>query len=266
MGEVALDFPRLWIEFPDPDAPRDSAPHQVFRCDVTWLTSNYECIFGRGCHGILQSSPEAGCCTLGAHFADKADEARVATHVAKLSPEQWQLRPHRRTRLARADWVEVDAEGSRTTRVVDAEGERACIFHNRRGYAGGYGCALHLLALRDGEDPIRTKPDVCWQLPLRRTYRDVERPDGSTYLEVSIGEYDRRGWGAGGVDLDWYCTGSPEARVGAEPIYVSLAAELTELIGAAAYAELARHCTQILDAGTSQRPGSPVAPHPADGS
>ena len=61
---------------------------------------------------------------------------------------------------------------------------------------------------------VETKPDVCWQLPIRRTYRDVERPDGTSYLEVSIGEYDRRGWGPGGHDLDWYCSGNTEAHVG----------------------------------------------------
>ena len=83
--------------------------------------------------------------------------------------------------------------------------------------------------------PLETKPDVCWQLPIRRTFRDVERPDGTPYTEVSIGEYDRRGWGPGGHDLDWYCTGNTEAHVGAEPVYVSNAAELIELMGQPAY-------------------------------
>ncbi|GMA87773.1 hypothetical protein GCM10025868_30230 [Angustibacter aerolatus] len=55
--------------------------------------------------------------------------------------------------------------------------------------------------------------------PLRRTYRQVERPDGSEYLETTIGEYDRRGWGPGGHDLDWYCSGNPEAHVGAVPVF-----------------------------------------------
>ena len=54
---------------------------------------------------------------------------------------------------------------------------------------------------------------MCWQLPIRRTFRDVERQDGTSYTEVSIGEYDRRGWGPGGHDLDWYCSGNTEAHV-----------------------------------------------------
>ena len=58
-------------------------------------------------------------------------------------------------------------------------------------------------------EPHTLKPDVCWQLPIRRTYRTVERPDETSYLEVTIAEYDRRGWGPGGHDLDWYCTRQP---------------------------------------------------------
>ena len=73
---------------------------------------------------------------------------------------------------------------------------------------------------------------MCWQLPIRRTFRNVERQDGTTYTEVSIGEYDRRGWGPGGHDLDWYCSGNTEAHVAAEPLYVTHEPELTELMGA----------------------------------
>jgi hypothetical protein len=134
----------------------------------------------------------------------------------------------------------------------------ACIFLNRPGFAGGAGCALHAHALRTGVHFVRTKPDVCWQLPIRRTYRTVERQDGTSYLEVSIAEYDRRGWGPGGHDLDWYCSGNTEAHVNVEPVYVENRAELTELMGEAAYAELARHCEAHL------RSRSALALHPAD--
>ena len=147
-----------------------------------------------------------------------------------------------------------------TTRVVDG----ACIFLNRPGFrpgtfAAGAGCALHLLALDEGRSPVLTKPDVCWQLPVRRSYRTVERQDGSSYLEVTIAEYDRRGWGAGGHDLDWYCSGAPEAHVGAEPVYLSLADELTALMGAAAYAVLAEHCAALV----AVRRSLPLTVHPA---
>ena len=45
--EVPLDFPRAWVEFPNP-ADAD----EVLRCDLTWLTSSWTCIFGTGCAGI----------------------------------------------------------------------------------------------------------------------------------------------------------------------------------------------------------------------
>ena len=148
---------------------------------------------------------------------------------------------------------------------MTVDGQQACIFHNRADFAPdgpdsppvGAGCALHGLALDQGRNPLETKPDVCWQLPIRRTYRDVERQDGSTYSEVSIGEYDRRGWGAGGHDLDWYCSGNTEAHVAPDPVYVTNEAELTELMGREAYRELVRHCEAHL------RSRSALALHPA---
>ena len=254
MPEVDLDFPRAWVEFVNP-----ADPDEVMRCDLTWLTSSWTCIFGGGCPGIYATAPDVGCCTLGAHFADKDDEKRVAAYVDRLDATLWQLRPRRDDgRVKTSDWVVKDAEGDRKTRVVEVDGQEACVFHNRPGFAGGAGCALHLLALREGLEPLQTKPDVCWQLPIRRTFRDVERTDGTTYLEVTITEYDRRGWGPGGHDLDWYCSGNTEAHVSPEPVFVTNAAELTELMGKEAYDELVRHCEAHL------RSRSLLALHPAD--
>ena len=108
------------------------------------------------------------------------------------------------------------------------------------------------------KNPLETKPDVCWQLPIRRTFRNVERQDGTTYTEVSIGEYDRRGWGPGGHDLDWYCSGNTEAHVARRAVYVTHEAELTALMGKAAYDELVRHCEAHV------RSRSALALHPAD--
>ena len=255
MPEVDLDFPRAWVEFTDP-----ADPEQVFRCDLTWLTSRWQCIFGRGCPGVYAAAPDTGCCTLGAHFSDKDDERRVGEAVRRLTPELWQFHPGRRA--VRSDWVDTDDEGERKTVVLEYDGQDGCVFHNRADFAtaavSGAGCALHELALAEGREPLETKPDVCWQLPLRRTFREVARPDGTAYTEVSIGEYDRRAWGPGGHDFDWYCTGNTEAHGAARPVYLDSAAELTELMGAAAYAELAQRCE------THVASRSRVAVHPAD--
>ena len=69
--ESSLDAARTWLEFVDP-----AEPGQRFRCDLTWLTSDYRCIFGAGCPGIEASRPGDGCCTLGAHLTAADDLAR----------------------------------------------------------------------------------------------------------------------------------------------------------------------------------------------
>jgi hypothetical protein len=112
------------------------------------------------------------------------------------------------------------------------------------------------MALRTGVHPLTTKPDVCWQLPVRREQEHVDRPDGTRVLVTSIGEFDRRGWGPGGHDLHWWCTGSPAAHVAPEPLVETYAAELIELLGEPAYAELRRLTELRLDQGL-------IAPHPA---
>ncbi|HZH19149.1 MAG TPA: hypothetical protein VEZ18_03050 [Geodermatophilus sp.] len=246
--EVPLDFAREWVEFPDP-----ADPHHVVRADLTWLASAWTCVFGRGCAGVVEGRPDDGCCSHGAFFADEDDLARVTAAVSDLTDEDWQLAP-----VGRGAWTEeddADEEGgvrSLRTRLVDG----ACVFLNRPGFPGGTGCALHRMALREGLHPLLTKPDVCWQLPVRREQEQVERPDGTTVLVSSIGEFDRRGWGPGGQDLHWWCTGSPAAHVSAEPLVVTYAGELTALLGTAAYAELRRLTEERLDRGL-------VAPHPA---
>lgn len=246
MVELNPDFPRAWVEFVDP-ADAD----QVMRCDLTWLTSRWTCIFGRGCGGVSADRPDAGCCSHGAHFTEPADEERVAGWVEKLDAELWQ----NHDRGVREGWAVVDADATaeaeeearaegraddfvpvRKTRTVDG----ACIFHNDPEFAGGLGCALHALALRDGIAPLTTKPDVCWQLPIRRSYRHFERADGTPALEITIAEYTREGWGSGGADLNWYCSSNTEAHIAADPVYVSLKSELIELMGGPAYAELVR--------------------------
>lgn len=270
MTETPLDAPRAWAEFTDP-----AEPAQRLRVDLTWLTSRWSCIFGSGCHGIDAGHPDAGCCTLGAHLTDDDDLARVGAVADRLGPDEWQLRDEA---LEEGWLVELDGEGqgdgdgaggppARATRVVDG----GCIFLNRPGFPAGAGCALHQHAVAEGLEPLTTKPDVCWQLPLRRLYRDVELPDGTAYLEITITEYDRRAWGPGGHDLDWYCTGAPEAHTGSLPVYVSLRPELVELVGAEAYAVLARLCEEhlaVAEAVSSAvapggRPLLPLLVHPA---
>ena len=99
----------MWVEFIDPG---DS--NQRFRCDLTWLTSSWSCIFGSGCAGLYEDRPDDGCCTLGAHFTDKDDVSRVKAAVAELGEDEWQF--HSAGQGGR--W-KLKEEGQLKTRVVD---------------------------------------------------------------------------------------------------------------------------------------------------
>ena len=96
-----------------------------------------------------------------------------------LDETLWQFRPAKKKKVKKDDWIDVDEEGERKTMVVEYDGQSACIFHNRNDFHLGAGCALHALAYVLEKNPLETKPDVCWQLPIRRTFRTVKRPDGS---------------------------------------------------------------------------------------
>lgn len=246
--EVGLDFPREWLEFVDPA----DATH-IVRADLTWLLSRWTCVFGRGCHGIIAGRAADGCCSHGAFFTDADDEKRVRRAAKRLSPATWQ-----HFRRGFAHYTELDSiDGSKPARRTATRGpEEPCVFLNDADFVGGGGCALHAQALRDGVHPLEYKPDVCWQLPIRRDQDWVIRADGSKVLVSVLAEFDRRGWGEGGHDLDWWCTSSKDAHIGREPVYVSYEPELTALIGTAAYVRLADLCAARAELGL-------VAPHPA---
>ena len=210
------DAAHEWVSLPDPEEERT----WVF--DITFLLSNWTCIFGRGCQGVLtEPAPEMvqGCCSYGAHFADQEDVARVEAAAATLTEDDWQfLKKGRKGGITRTD-----KDGVVTTRLAD----EACIFLNRPDFPGGAGCALHRAALRRGERPMDLKPDVCWQLPLRR--EDLRAEDG--HVITTISQWDRRNWGAGGAEFAWWCTEGPEAFVGSVPVYQEMAGELEAMVG-----------------------------------
>jgi hypothetical protein len=209
-----------WVSFEDPDEERT----WVF--DVTFLLSSWACIFGHGCQGVLTGPAaelEQGCCSYGAHFTDDADVARVRAAAKTLTDDDWQYRGRSR----RGGVLTTEADGTRVSRLVDG----ACIFLNRPDFAGGAGCALHRAALNRGQEPLEMKPDVCWQLPLRRE----DLVDSTGRVTSTVSQWDRRHWGDGGADFHWWCTEAPEAFAGAEPVYRSMRAELRTMAGEAVH-------------------------------
>jgi len=99
---------------------------------------------------------------------------------------------------------------------------------------------------------MELKPDVCWQLPLRR--EDVTNPDGS--VTSTLTQWDRIHWGPGGDEFAWWCTEAPEAFKGQSPVWRHMEPELTALVGPEIYALLASYLQAREAAG-------PVLPHPA---
>ena len=230
-----------WVSFEDP------AERRLWRFDVTFLLSNWRCLYGCGCQGVLTApAPELaqGCCSYGAHFTGEEDLSRVKAAAKTLSAEQWQfIEQGRRGGIARRGPGQVTV-----TRLVKG----ACIFLNRPGFPGGPGCALHRAAVERGVHPMQTKPDVCWQLPLRR--EDTVNSDGSVTSTVS--QWDRAHWGAGGEEFAWWCTEAPEAFSAAQPVWRHMREELAAMVGNDVFALLVPYLE------TREATGGAL-PHPA---
>jgi hypothetical protein len=242
VGEEAADL-HEWVSFEDPEEDR------TWIFDVTFLTSRWTCIFGRGCQGVLTGpAPELvqGCCSYGAHFTSDEDRARVTAAAATLTAEQWQ---HKALARRRGGIAVRQHDGSWRTRLTGD----ACIFLNGPDFAGGAGCALHRAAAERGEHYIHTKPDVCWQLPLRR----VDSTDENGHVTSTVREWKRRDWGEGGAEFHWWCTEADDAFVGGRPVYQEMRDELVEMTGEEPYRLLVEH----LEAREAE--GTVWLPHPA---
>jgi hypothetical protein len=228
-----------WISF------EDAAERRTWMFDATFLRSNWSCVYGSTCKGVLDADAThlaQGCCSYGAHFIDDADVQTVVTSAARLTPQNWQnYRSGRRT-----GYLGTGSDGEVTTRLV----RDVCIFHNSPEFAGGGGCALHIGALEAGERPLDWKPDVCWQLPLRLDHQT----DDHGYVTSTLREWKRRDWGPGGDEFHWWCTETGEAFVGTKPVYQYLRDEIIELVGEAAYLQL----VELIE-----RPRWTPLPHPA---
>ncbi|HEX3394670.1 MAG TPA: hypothetical protein VHS52_09090 [Acidimicrobiales bacterium] len=201
----------------------------VWRFDTDFLTSNWTCIWGRGCKGILAQPSEhlgQGCCSVAAELTDEDEARMISALAATLEPGRFE---HHRE--ARQGGIFGD-DRRLSTRIVDG----ACIFLNRPGFEGGPGCALHLAAIDEGESPIHWKPSVCWQLPIRV---DWEPADNGTEV-ATVRRWDRGDWGDEGESMAWCCTEEPEAFVGDRPVVESLGAELETIVGTEVHVELRR--------------------------
>lgn len=217
--------PTEWVSFIAGDG-------ETWLFDLSFFTSNWNCIYGSGCAGIEEEvdvAGQRGCCSYGAHFVDDADLSRVMRVAEALPPHLWQYHEVRTS----LDEPSIDAltdvltsfddDGDRVTAVVDG----ACVFLNRPGFAAGAGCAFHLAAAAAELEPLEWKPEVCWQLPIRVEHH-LDDNDQSTHL---VRQWTRRDWGEAGDDLAWWCSEAEEAFSGRDAVARYLRAEVAALAG-----------------------------------
>ena len=227
-----------WISFEDPTEDR------TWMFDVTFLLSRWTCIFGRGCQGVLtEPAPELveGCCSYGAHFTDDADRERTIATAATLTDDEWQFRA-----VGTKKGVVQKQDGAWTTLLHDD----ACVFLNRPGFGAGAGCAFHVAAMKRDVPHLELKPEVCWQLPLRR----IDMTDDLGHVISTVREWKRRDWSEGGFEFAWWCTDSHEAFVGETTVLSSMRDELVAMVGGPIY--------DLLLAALADRVAPPL-PHPA---
>lgn len=216
-------------EFTDPvDGTR-------WKIDVGFTDSNWTCLWGNGCEGILDhpaAELEQGCCSEGAHLLGAEEAMLVEALGLTLDPAIFENHAEAATNGVLRD-APTNKNGGQATRVVNG----ACIFHNRPGFEGGPGCALYIAALAEDESPMDWRPTICWQVPVRVEDND----DGSKTLR----RWQRSDWGSGGAGLQWCCTdaehprGGPNAYVGETPVALSIHAELRGIVGPEIADELA---------------------------
>ena len=208
------------------------AGETVWRFDRDFLASKWTCIWGKGCKGINATADETlghGCCSLGAEL-DGIDEARDLSAAAATIPAHlFQYHAEANSGTVFAD------ESYSATRVVDG----ACIFHNRNGFAGGEGCALHLAAEYFDESPTDWKPSVCWQLPIK-----VDWEMRNDNVEVAtVRRWSRADWGDHGTKMAWCCTEGSDAYVGESSVLDSLSQELSQIVGTEVLVQLRNRLT-----------------------
>lgn len=243
-----MTTPREWVSIDDPDEDR------TWLFDVGFLLSKWTCIFGRGCQGVLTGpTPELqqGCCSYGAVYTDEADRDRVEAAAAQLTAEHWQF--HDEARKRGGPNRTTPAGSGHATRLVGG----ACIFLNRPEFPGGAGCALHRAALAAGRKPLEWKPDVCWQLPIRR----IDSVADSGHVTSTIRAWERLDWGIGGGFFAWWCTEAPDAFIGERAAYEEMRDELEAMVGREVFSRLEHYLVRRREGKMTSRPrwriGSP---------
>lgn len=224
---------------------------QRYRVNLTFMLSNWSCLYGNGCIGLHSKTdkdfiPDAGCCSIGFNFNAEEELDRIQSRVDQLTEADWDVELQQVV-ASKGTWYKYLGENA-NSRVH----EKVCVFNNRAGGSGKTGCAFHHLAARIGEHYVDVKPEVCWQLPLR-VYSDDK--------DIMVIEpWDSDEWGEPDDDgthdsfVCWWCIDTPDAYIGDKSVYRSMEAELRKILSDEVYEYM---CAEI-----EKRMGNYVAPMP----
>lgn len=221
--------------------------------DVVALTSNYTCIYGRGCQGVTPFAGEGpdqhlpadrsvtGCCRTSpgyglasAEVATSGRDPAVADSPLRVQPFVDQLRPdeaQHHERIAAGDWLieKQDDDGVWDSRHTKVGGN--CVFLNTEMANGKVGCALYHLAGRLGLDPKQTRPSVCHSAPAD-AFTIGETNDGlGRRLLVTL----RPPWFGWFAPEGYFCTKDPAAYSATEPVFLRMESEFRSLLGDEVY-------------------------------
>jgi hypothetical protein len=228
-----------------------------YRANLSWVMSNWKCIFGEGCSGHFGENdktyaPDVACCSLGFWVDDQKDIDKVNHYVEQLTDEDWD-KELRQVVEAKGDWKITYKDDDKDLSVKSRVHEGGCVFANRsNGSAGKPGCAFHVLAERIGKHFTEVKPNVCWTVPLH-VYQDE---DNVTVVDT----WDADEWGGAQKDgthdkwMKWWCVDTPDAYVGTQHVYQYLEAEMRLIIGDGPYETMVQEI--------EKRKGNYIAPMP----
>jgi hypothetical protein len=254
-------FPGLSGPLPD-ELVRVRHGNDEYFLDVLALTSNYQCIYGRGCQGTSPLAGEGpgqhrptdpsvtGCCRVGPTFGLRTTEIgdqdpleadsplRLMPFVAALAPGEAQ----HYDQIAAGDWYAESGDGGPAqSRAALVEGN--CVFLNTEMANGKTGCSLFHLAARLGVDPKQTRPKVCHSAPAAAFTMadDLETAGGGFRLLVTL-QPPWLGWFS---PDGYFCTSDPAAYSAADPVFRRMASEYSSLLGEDVYATLAAALEEI---------------------
>lgn len=257
MKKAYTDHGVDWLELVIPPQDEKTEAEYTIRVHLTFMLSNWECIFGRGCAGLfgVQDSvvnDDAGCCTDSFWFTGKEDYDHVSKMIKQLKPEDWDddLREH----VDKHGWANVYNADEEEFNGKGKVHRGACVFQNRNGGSSGHpGCAFHFLGERTKQSHVDVMPTVCWQLPLRfeEVNNDIYelRPWDVSKWNTDAYEFDDRRY-----HCSWWCVDSPEAFIGEGKVYRTLETSLRKMMGDRPYELMVKAIEARLASGNTYAP------------